>query len=163
MRRVALLTSACVFLASLAIAQQAANKETSGKEAKIERLLSLTNADSTMNQLFDQMKGVMASQMPEGATPEQRAQAQELQNKIMDLVKSRMSWEKMRPEYVKLYNDTFTDEEVDGMLAFYESPAGRAMLQKMPALMPKIMALAQTQMGDLMPDILRITKEVQQK
>jgi len=25
-----------------------------------------------------------------------------------------------------------TDEEIDGMLAFYQSPAGRAMLEKMP-------------------------------
>jgi hypothetical protein len=49
------------------------------------------------------------------------------------------------------------------MLAFYQSPAGRAMLEKMPAMMPKSMALVQAQMGDLMPEILRITKEAQQK
>lgn len=161
MKRVALLTSGLVLLASVAAAQELS------KVTKIERLLAITNVDATINQMFDQMKTqmktMMASQMPAGTKPEQRAKAEDVQIKVLDLVKSRMSWEKMRPEYVKLYSETFSDEEIDGMLAFYQSPAGHAMLEKMPAMMPKVMALAQAQMGDLMPEILRITKEAQQK
>jgi hypothetical protein len=161
MKRVALLTSGLVLVASLAAAQELS------KAAKIERLLALTNADATVNLMFDQMKAQMktmtASQMPAGTTPEQRAKAEDVQTQVLDLVKSRMSWEKMRPEYVKLYSETFSDEEIDGMLAFYQSPAGRAMLEKMPAMMPKIMALAQAQMGDLTSEILRIAREAQEK
>jgi uncharacterized protein len=132
------------------------------KEAKIERLLELTNADAMMDQVFNQMKAMTASQVPKGTTPEQQAREEQTRNKIMDLIKSRMRWDKMRPDYVKLYSETFSDEEVSGMLAFYESPAGRAMLSKMPVLMGKTMALVQSQMTELMPEIQRITKEGQQ-
>ena len=30
----------------------------------------------------------------------------------------------MEPEYVRLYQDTFNQTEIDGMLAFYRSEAG---------------------------------------
>jgi hypothetical protein len=133
------------------------------KEAKIERLLDAMNADATINQLFDQIKAMTAAQMPPSTTPEQAAKAREMQSKILDLVKSRISWDKMRPYYIKLYSETFSDEEVSGMLAFYQSPPGRAMLSKMPALLTKLIEMAQTQMADLEPEIRRITREAQQR
>jgi hypothetical protein len=129
------------------------------KEAKIQRLLTVMNADSLIDQMFEQIKAMTASQVPPGATPEQVAKAREIQSKIMDVVKVHISWEKMRPQYVKLYEETFSDDEVSGMLAFYESPSGRAMLAKMPALVAKIMEVAQAQMKDVLPEIQRIIKE----
>jgi hypothetical protein len=137
--------------------------EKPSKEARIERLLALTNAGAIMNQMYDQIKALTASQLPPGTSPEERAKAVGIQNKVMDLVKTRMSWEKMRPEYVKIYSETFTEEEIDGMLAFYQSPAGRSMMQKMPALMAKSIAMAQAQMKDLIPEIQRITREAAAK
>ena len=104
-----------------------------------------------------------AAQMPPGATPDQTAKAQEVQGKILDLVKSRISWEKMRPSYIKLYNDTFSDAEISGMLSFYESPAGRAMLAKMPALLSKLIEVAQSQMAEIQPEIQRILRDAQQR
>jgi uncharacterized protein len=108
------------------------------------------------------MKRATTPALPASATPEQRAKAQEFRNKMLDLLKTRISWEKMRPGYVKAYSETFS-EEIDGILAFYESPAGRAMQAKTPILMPKIMALAQAQASELMPEIQRITRETQDK
>ncbi len=133
------------------------------KEAKIESILALTNAQAMMDQVFAQIKAMTASQVPPGATAEQRAKSQEVTSKIMDLVKVRMSWDKLRPQYAKVYDETFSAEEIDGMLAFYQSPAGRAMLDKMPKLISKTMALAQGQMADIMPEIQRISKEAAQK
>jgi hypothetical protein len=112
-----------------------------------------------IDQMFEQIKAMTAAQVPPGTSPEQVAQARQVQTKIMDLVKARISWEKMRPQYVKLYAETFSDEEISGMLAFYGSPAGRAMLEKMPALVTKIMGVAQAQMKDILPEIQRIIRE----
>jgi hypothetical protein len=136
------------------------------KQAKIERILDLTNSQASVDKLLDQMTSMinsqMKTQMPK-ATPEQLAQAQEMQSKMMELIKSRMSWTKMRDSYVKVYADLYSDSEIDGMLAFYESPAGRGYLEKMPLMTQRIMMASQTQMGDLMPEILRIIQESAQK
>jgi hypothetical protein len=155
MKHVFPLTAGILLTTSLASAQGLS------KEAKIESLLELTNGQATMNRVFEQMKAAAAPAIPGSATPEQRAKAQELQSKILDLMKTRMSWEKVRPAYVKAYSETFSEKEIDGILAFYESPAGRAMQAKMPMFMSRIMALAQAQVGELMPEIQRITRESQ--
>jgi uncharacterized protein len=155
-------TAAILALAFLVIGSFAGAQELT-KEAKIERLLDAMNADATINQLFDQIKTMTAAQMPPSTTPEQAARAREMQTKILDLVKSRISWEKMRPLYIKLYSETFSDEEVSGILAFYQSPPGRAMIAKMPALLAKLIEVAQTQMAELQPEIQRITREALQK
>jgi uncharacterized protein len=130
------------------------------KDTKIERLLDLTNASRVIDQVFTQMKSMNASQIPPGSTPEQKAKAQEVHGKIMDLVKSRIGWDKLRPHYLKMYSETFSEEEIDGLLTFYESPAGKAMIEKMPVVMSKTMAMVRELMGDLMPEIQRIAKEV---
>jgi hypothetical protein len=153
MKHVARFTAGILLAASLASAQGLS------KEAKIERLLELANGEATMNQAVEQIKAALAPTIPATATPEQRAQAEELQRKILDLVKSRMSWEKMRPAYVKAYSETFSEGEIDGILAFYESLAGRAMQAKMPIFISKLVGLSQALVSELTPEIQRITKE----
>jgi len=140
-----------------------ASAQEPSKEAKIVRVLALMKAEALTDQVFEQMKAETASISAPNASEKERAHAREIQAKIMDLVKDRMNWEKMRPVYVKMYSETFTDEEIDGMLAFYQSPAGRAMLEKMPQLVAKIMALAQSQMAGLMPEIERPRQEPAKK
>jgi uncharacterized protein len=139
------------------------NAQEPTKEAKIDRILALTKAESLTDQVFAQMKALMASMMPPDATEKQRARAQELDAKLLDLVKSRMGWDKMRPEYVRMYSETFSDGEIDGMLTFYQSPAGRAMLEKMPLLISKSMALAQSRMAGITQEIQRLVEEATKK
>ena len=64
----------------------------------------------------------------------------------------------MRPIWVQLY-ETFTEDELAGMLAFYQSPVGQAMLQNMPVPLSKAMAVAQQQATELTPEIRKMTKE----
>jgi uncharacterized protein len=157
MKSIAIFVLGFVFAGALASAQELT------KQAKIERLLTVTKADAMLDQTLNQMKGMMASQIPQGGTPEQQARARELQGKILDLVTARMGWDKMRVEFVRIYDELFSEDEINGILAFYQSPAGRATLEKMPQLMTKAMAYAQSQMADLLPEIQRITKEASQK
>ncbi len=132
------------------------------KQAKVEKILDLTNSQATMNQMLDQitasMNGQLKAQIP-NATPEKLAQMQEVQKKLMDLVRSKMSWDKMRPEMVRIYTETYSDEELTGMLAFFESPAGQGFVKKTPLMAQKMLAVSQKQMGDIMPEIQRIVKE----
>ena len=50
---------------------------------------------------------------------------------------------------MKLYAETFTQEEVDGLLAFYRSPAGVALLEKMPQVTQKSAAITQQRIAPL--------------
>jgi hypothetical protein len=138
---------------SVALAQDA------GKTAKIEEMLRLTKTDEMMQQVMSQMKTMSMDQFEKNLPPEEKAKAREQQQKIFDLVSAKMSWEKFKPAIVQIYAEVYTDEELDGILAFYRSPAGHAMIEKMPQLMSRTMAVAQKLMGDIQPEIEKMVKE----
>ena len=115
------------------------------KAAKIEELMRL-------NQLN-------AAGLPAQST----AGASEMINRVVAQIEERMSWDKVKPEYTKVYADVFSEEEITGIVAFYKTPIGQAMLAKMPQLMSKSMEISQRRMADLMPEIQRQMQEVVQR
>jgi uncharacterized protein len=69
---------------------------------------------------------------------------------IVKVIREEIAWDKMRPLYMQVYQETFTQEEIDGLLAFYTSPAGIAYVEKMPVVMQKTMAITRSRMAPMM-------------
>ena len=113
-------------------------------------------------QMIDQVKTILASQLA-SMPAEARQAADEMQQKMVNLLADRLNWDKTKPAYIKVYSETFTESEIDGIVGFYKSPPGQAMLVKMPVLLQKSMAIGQQLMGDVMPEIQRMDEELKQK
>jgi hypothetical protein len=130
------------------------------KSAKAEELLQLTQGDQMLKMMEPMMKGMVA-QMDKDMSAEQRAKVGEMQGKMMALVAVRLS--KAKPALVKVYTDTYTEEEIDGILAFYKSPVGKAFLQKMPEVMQRSMPVMMQMMGDLQPELKTMMEGMKEK
>jgi hypothetical protein len=81
-------------------------------------------------------------------------------DKMLDMMAQELSWDKMKEDYITLYADTFTEEELKGVIAFYKSPAGQAFLKKQPELMKRSMEMSQKLMLQVMPKIHAMIKEL---
>jgi hypothetical protein len=130
------------------------------KSAKAEELLQLTQGDQMLKMMEPMMKGMVA-QMDKDMSAEQRARVGEMQGKLMALVAVRLS--KAKPALVKIYTDTYTEEEIGGILAFYKSPIGKAFLQKMPEVMQRSMPVMMQLMGDLQPELKTMMEGMNEK
>jgi hypothetical protein len=130
------------------------------KSAKAEELLQLTQGDQMLKMMEPMMKGMVA-QMDKDMSAEQRAKVGEMQGKMMALIAVRLS--KAKPALVKVYTDTYTEEEIDGILAFYKSPVGKAFLQKMPEVMQRSMPVMMQLMGDLQPELKTMMEGMKEK
>jgi uncharacterized protein len=139
----------CVVAAMPATAQRS-------KQQKIERILELTNPDTVVTEVVNQVDGMMKQIRP-NPSPQQKARQQAALDKIAKLSKERML--KIRPELVKAYSETFSDEELDGMLAFYETPAGRAAVTKIPGINTRMSGLIQSEINALGPEINKIAED----
>ena len=133
-------------------------------EASIHELLQVTRAhkllDTVMAQLDDLLRRSVQQAMagqPIDAGEQKILDAQI--GKLNDLLKQQMSWDKMEPMYVDLYRQTFTQKEVNDMLAFYRTPSGQSMIAKMPALTARTMQRVQGNMTTLMPQIQKINQD----
>jgi len=141
-----------------------AHADESTKVSKIEELMRITKVELMTGQMAGQIRAMMMNQFSAAGLPEEsKAAATEMMNKAVAQIEERMSWDKLKPEYVKVYADVFSEEEITGILAFYKTPTGQAMLAKMPLLMSKSMEISQRRMAGLMPEIQRQMQDVMQK
>jgi uncharacterized protein len=133
-------------------------------EASVERLLDAMNArgvvDNSHTQVEKMMRG-MALQPMGGRQPSEQQQKSldATVSKTMALMRDEFTWDKLKPDFVKLYVTTFDQEEIDSLVAFYSSPAGQAFVRKMPIVMQKSMEYSQAQMQRLMPRMMKIIEE----
>jgi len=129
------------------------------KKARLERLLQLMNMELVKEQMTDQVFRSLLSSIPSNVPREVRPKVEEAKRRVLELIKRRFSWQVMKPQYMKLYEEAFTDEEIDGMIAFYSTPAGQSCLKKIPIVMQRSMVIGRDAMMELNPEIQRIFKE----
>lgn len=65
----------------------------------------------------------------------------------------------MKSMYLQIYSKSFNQEEIDGLIAFYNSPSGIAFVNKIPLIMQKSMTLTQERMGPMIQKIEALIKK----
>ena len=130
----------------------------SSKDRKVHEMLALMRMEETTNRLEQEQEAHLratAEQELAGAKldPDQRKSFEELQRKLIHLLRETTTWKAMEPKFVKLYSDAYSEEEIDAILLFYRSPAGLAMLAKAADLTEKSIAISQRSMAAVAPKI----------
>ena len=133
-------------------------------EDSIRRLLEVTEARKLLDGMMTQVDALMRRNMEQALrgrqlTPEQEAIVARMRNKMADAFREEMAWDKLEPLYVRVYRDTFTQAEVDGMLDFYRTDAGRALIVKMPAVIQTTMGEMQQRMQPMIAKMRAIEEE----
>jgi uncharacterized protein len=140
------------------------------RRALAEELLNEMDMKGTVEKSFAMIKKMMPAQMKAMKPPRGKAdtsstpsdatkQTADAMDKMMDTVAQELSWDKMKDDYVAIYAETFTEEELRGAIAFYKSPAGKAFIRKQPEVMKRTMEMSQRMMHNFMPRIQAMTKE----
>ena len=124
-------------------------------EASIDDLLAATRVERLLDSMLANVEQTMRESMTRAAGPqppsaEQRRVIDAGIAKFIAVMREEMSLARMRPLYAEIYRDTFTQEEMDGLLAFYRSPIGAAFIEKMPVVLQKSQSVVQTRLGPLM-------------
>jgi uncharacterized protein len=153
-------TLACLFALSLSASAFAAP----ASNASVERLLVVTKTESVLEATEANVDRVMRQSMLQARgdkpmTPEDQRFIDSTVAKVTAVMHEELTWAKLRPQYVKLYVETFDQSEIDGLLAFYATPAGHAMIDKMPIVLQKSLAITQAQMQTLMPKMMAILQQ----
>jgi uncharacterized protein len=133
-------------------------------EASVRELLELTQPQKMMEGIIAQTDAMMRESMQkalgdENLTLEQQVLLDEMRGKILDLMKDQLKWEAFEPKIIAIYEDSLSEQEVQGMLAFYRTDAGKAVIAKMPLVVHNTMQMMQQMMTALMPKMQQIEQE----
>ena len=153
------ISSTVVAVAILLCFGQASAIEPDNRKAA-EELLTLTNVEKNLADMRAQIGQMMTAQLQSTNVPENmRDKLAQFQKQLMDTIFEELAFAKMKPVYVDIYSSTFTAEELSGLVSFYKSPVGRAYANKLPALMKRMMEVAQTKMQTLAPRLKKMNDD----
>ncbi len=130
----------------------------------VDAMLTATRAEKVLDSMFtifDQSirQGMAASLQGQTPNAEQQRLLDALPGQLAQAFREEMTWARLRPIYVRVYQEIFTQDEVNAITAFYKTPAGAASIDKLPVVLQKSMTESQALMG---PMIERF-KTIQQK
>src|SRR5215469_18033601 len=77
------------------------------------------------------MKQMLAG---EQRTPDQQRILDDIKLKTVSIFKEQMKWENIQPILIDIYQQSFTQENVNGLISFYNSDSGKAAIAKMPTV-----------------------------
>jgi len=150
----------CCFAAAVCVATDAPPSE-----ASVKQLLELAQAHKLIDTMTSQVDTLMKSAMQQvtnGRPVPIEAQKifDKCHNDVMTIMREEFSWEKLEPMYVRIYQKSFSQQEVDGMIAFYKTPAGQAVINKLPTVMQNSLIEVQQMMGPMMQRIQKMQQDV---
>lgn len=150
---------------ALAAAGLVARAEESSHWKRAEQLLSMMDVQKNIEQSFDMVKKMQVEQLAKlpSASPEEAAKAQAFFNQLMEMISQEMTWEKVKDDYIRIYAETFTEEELDEIIKFYQTPVGQKLIAKMPELSRRSIEVGQKQMTTLLPKIQALSQEMKAK
>lgn len=122
----------------------------------IETLLALSRPECLMETVSESLEHAMQRSVNEvlrdrTLSPRRRLALERVPGKVIDVLRAEWNWNVLRPQLVKLYRDSFEQQEIDGLIEFFRSAAGRTYLSKMPMVMHRSIALAHSHVERLLP------------
>jgi len=137
-------------------------------DESIRELMRITRSKSLLDGMLGQVDTIMQNGIRQGLggrtiTAEQQDILDGMRRSAAELIRENLRWEQLEPEFAEVYRKFFTQSELDDMIAFYRTPAGQALLAKLPAVMQSSMQLVQKHMQALSPRLQLLQRDTEAK
>ena len=155
----------CGLLASQALqAEEAKPGEGKPSDDSLRQLIGLTQGSRIVDAYIAQIEGTVrqplqAALAGQPLNDKQRKIAADLEHNILAAAREQINWSRVEPLMMAAYRDSFTQHELDGILAFYRSDAGKAFVTKMPLATQRTMENMQGLVKPLTPRIVQLEKD----
>lgn len=146
-----------IILATLGVSTTAVAD--TGQRDTVEALLIASGADSTLDAVYAQFDGMFANMAEQFKIDEsERASFKKHMHEVNLMLREEMNWETLKEPMIDLYMAHYTEQELQDMLAFYQSETGQSVVKKMPEVMAASMQVTQQLMQDVYPKIMQMSK-----
>ncbi len=154
MKKVYVVVLTALFMLNVSATELASKKS-------VEKLMELTEVSKMMGAMQGQISNMfngMSKQM--NISEKERPAFDQYMKKVGDLLAKDMNWDVFKEPMIEIYTKHFTEEEVKGLISFYQSNLGKSMTKKMPLIMQDSMLVSQELMKNFMPKIQALAIEM---
>lgn len=130
----------------------------------VEKLLQVMKVEKQLDLMYTQTLPAMQQGMRQALTQQVGAAeadkaAQSIAPKVNAVIREELSWAKLRPEFVQVYAETFSQAEIDAMIQFYSTPTGAGLVDKMPQVAQRSAVMMQKRMGPVMQRVMQVVRD----
>ncbi len=134
-------------------------------EASINRLLDDSQADKVLDAIKPQLQNMMKQMEQQAQNGKALSAADQkvvdkFRDRVISIMNKNLTMAVLKPQYVRVYAQNFSQEEIDGMIAFYESPTGKAVVTKLPIVMQSVMAEMPKTLAPMMQEMQKAGKDM---
>lgn len=152
-------------IAALVLAAPSYAADAPASEATVREFLAVTKAKDVLDSVWGQIDqsmdmGIKAALNGQAVTPEQQKIIDGMRSKIVAIFKDELAWDKLEPVFLEVYEKSFTQKELEPIIAFYKTPAGQAMVAKMPVVMQNTNAAMVGRIQAMMPRIQQMERDM---
>jgi hypothetical protein len=148
-------------IVALSVLSPAAYGDETSQKAIVEDLLKTMKVDQITKPVFDQVRSMMEQKFAQmGAPEDMRPILKKYTDKLVDTMEQSLSWQNIKEDMINVYVHLFTEDELKGMLAFYKSPVGQSVIDKMPATLQLSMAAMQKHMPEVQEKVKKLDDEL---
>lgn len=101
--------------------------------------------------------------VPKEQEPKEHQITSDYTARMNGIADTQLTWDKVKSTLIRYCADNFTDEQMDSIIAFYKSPAGRVMLEKGPELNQRTYGALQALQMQAKPLTDRATKDMKEQ
>ncbi len=134
---IALVFAILVSLSPAALSATAAEKEA-------EKLLNTVKIEESMERSMQQMLAVQLQQNP-AMTPYKEI--------ILNFLRKHMSYKSLKPEWIRIYSESFSADELKEINAFYQTATGQKTIRLLPRLMAEGTKIGMSRVQQNMPEL----------
>ncbi len=134
----------------------------------IEKLMAVTHVEKMQEAMRPQVQAMMKAMMDQAmkgqtVTAEQQKILDQFIAKAAAITSEETDFSKMKPMFIEIYGANLTQEDVDGLIAFYQTPTGQVVINKMPLIMQAIMKEMPKRMIPMLQKVQAAAQEMQEQ
>jgi hypothetical protein len=156
---------AAVLVASLAL-PLSARADDASKRTKAEQLVAMEHLETNIKRAsenlathMDEIADHMAGADP---TEDQKAKIEDFKKQIAKSIDTNFAWTAIKPKVIDLFASNFTEEQLDAIIGFYETPAGAALLEKLPEINAQFSQIGTSALTNMSAEMQKSLKDLQQ-
>jgi hypothetical protein len=128
-----------------------------------EEFILLTGVEQLMDKSFSKVREQQIQQIDIDYQDEKPEDSEALKERVGNYLDGQLRFARVKNDFVKIYMDFFTEEELASIVEFYKSPAIKKLKESDRDIKLKLMKATQDKMINLNADIMRINNEYKEE
>lgn len=137
-------------------------------EQSVKEFLDVSKGKETFQQIEKQLDNMLENfnrEADSGKTADLQKQkaVEKFKARVLSIRNETMDWDKLVSMFIGIYQESLSQEEIDGLIQFYRSPVGQTYLTKMPQIMLKTNQQIQVTLLPMMDKIKSARQELKEE